>query len=100
MIPSSGWARSFPTARLHLKNCASYQEYGRKSDEGWAKFHAMIAGADEETFPKLQSACYSKAIDDNYEAYMSAPAGSPERTAIVERIVIANAQEKAESEQQ
>jgi hypothetical protein len=60
----------------------------------------MTANADEETFSKLQSACYSKAIDDNYEAYMSAPEGSPERAAIVERIVAANAEEIAERKRQ
>jgi hypothetical protein len=43
---------------------------------------------------------YSKAIDDNYEAYMSAPAGSPERAAIVERIVTANAKEIAARKQE
>ena len=77
----------------HLKNCAAYQEYHKKAEEGLAKFHAMIKGADEETFSKLLSACYSKAIDDNYEAYMNAPEGSPERAAIVERIAVANAKE-------
>ena len=84
----------------HLKNCAHYQESSKKSEEGWAKFRAMTAGADEETFSKLLHACYSKAIDDNYQAYMSAPEGSPERAAIVERIVVANAQEIAESKRE
>jgi hypothetical protein len=83
----------------HLKGCANYQEYRKKAEEGLAKFNAMIKGADDETFAKLQSACYSKAIDDNYEAYMSAPEGSPERAAIVERIVVANAEEVAERKQ-
>jgi hypothetical protein len=77
----------------HLKGCTSYQEYHKKSEEGWAKFLAMSEGTDAETFSKLLSACYSQAIDDNYEAYMSAPEGSPERAAIVERIAIANARE-------
>ncbi|MGO9272570.1 MAG: hypothetical protein ACLQOO_20445, partial [Terriglobia bacterium] len=36
-------------------------------------------------------ACHSKAIDDNYEAYMSAPEGSLERAAIAERIALAHA---------
>jgi hypothetical protein len=56
----------------------------------------MTPSADEETFSKLQSACHSKAIDDNYEAYMSAPEGSPERAAVVKRIVAANTGEIAE----
>jgi hypothetical protein len=64
----------------HLKGCASYQESSKKSEEQWAKYRAMIESADEETFSKLQKTCYSKAIDDNYEAYMSAPEGSPERS--------------------
>ncbi len=87
----------FPHSQAaHLKNCASYQEYHRETEAKLARLGAMTANADEETFSKLQSACYSKAIDDNYEAYMSAPEGSPERAAIVERIVAANAQEIAE----
>jgi hypothetical protein len=60
----------------------------------------MTKGVDEETFSKLLSACYSKAIDDNYEAYMSAPEGSPERAAVVERIAMANAQEIAARRQE
>jgi hypothetical protein len=84
----------------HLKGCANYQEYRKKAEEGLAKFHAMIKGADDETFAKLLSACYSKAIDDNYEAYMSAPEGSPERAAVVERMVAANAEEIAERKRQ
>ena len=75
----------------HTASCAAYQEYAKKADEGLTKFHAMIKGADDETFAKLLSACYSKAIDDNYEAYMSAPEGSPERAAIAEKIALADA---------
>ena len=60
----------------------------------------MTKGADEETFSKLLSACYSKAIDDNYEAYMSASEVSPERAAIVERIDKAYAQEIAARRQE
>jgi hypothetical protein len=87
----------FPHSQAaHLKNCASYQEYHRETEAKLARLGAMTANADEETFSKLQSACYSKAIDDNYEAYMSAPEGSPERAAIVERIVAANAEDIAE----
>ena len=84
----------------HTASCAAYQEYSRKADEGQAKFRAMIKGADEETFAKLERACYSKAIDDNYEAYMSAPEGSPERAAVVERIVAAYALEIEERKRQ
>jgi len=74
----------------HLKGCASYQEYHKKAEEGLAKFQAMIKGADDETVLKLSHACYSKALDDNYEAYMSAPEGSPERAAIADRIAAAS----------
>jgi hypothetical protein len=87
----------FPHSQAaHLKNCASYQAYHRETEAKLARLGAMTANADEETFSKLQSACYSKAIDDNYEAYMSAPDGSPERAAVVERIAIAHALEIAE----
>jgi hypothetical protein len=82
----------------HTASCAAYREYAKKADEGLAKFHAMIKGADEETFGKLLSACYSKAIDDNYEAYMSAPEGSPERAAIAEKIALAHAKETEASD--
>jgi len=81
----------------HLKGCANYREYHRKAEEGLAKFRAMIKGADDETFAKLLGACYSQAIDDNYEAYMSAPQGSPERAAIAERIALARAKETGAS---
>ena len=77
----------------HTASCAAYQEYAKKADESLAKFHAIIKGADEEKFAKLLSACYSKAIDDNYEAYMSAPEGSPERAAIAEKTALAHAKE-------
>ena len=98
--PEFWLGEEFPHSEAaHLKNCTSYQESSKKSEEQWAKFRAMIQNADEETFSKLQKACYSKAIDDNYEAYMSAPEGSPERAAIVERIVAANAEEIAEDKQ-
>jgi hypothetical protein len=83
----------------HTASCAAYQEYARKADEGLAKFHAMIKGADDETFAKLLSACYSKAIDDNYEAYMSAPEGSLERAAIAEKIALAHAKETKASDE-
>jgi hypothetical protein len=53
----------------------------------------MIKGADDETFANLLSACYSKAIDDNFEAYMSAPEGSLERAAIAEKIALTHAKE-------
>ena len=49
----------------HTASSAAYLTYAKKADEGLAKFHAMIKGADEETFSKLLSACYSKAIDDS-----------------------------------
>jgi hypothetical protein len=83
----------------HTASCAAYQEYAKKADEGLAKFHAMIKGADDETFGKLLSACYSKAIDDNYEAYMSAPEGSLERAAIAEKIALAHAKETEASDE-
>jgi len=90
----------FPHSQAaHLKNCANYQEYHRETEAKLAKLGAMTADAHEGTFSKLQSACYSKAIDDNYEAFMCAPEGSPEREAIVEKIVAANAQEIAERKQ-
>jgi len=99
--PEFWLGEEFPHSQdAHLKNCPNYQEASKKSEEGWAKFRAMTEGADEEAFSKLLSACYSKAIDDNYEAYMSAPVGSPERAAIVERIAIANAQEIAARQQE
>jgi len=94
--PEFWLGEEFPHSQAaHLKNCTSFQEYDKKAEEGGAKFRAMTKGVDEETFSKLLSACYSKAIDDNYEAYMSAPEGSPERAAVVERIAMANAQEIA-----
>ncbi len=94
--PEFWLGEEFPHSEAaHLKSCASYQEYHQKTEEGLAKFRAMSKGADEETFSKLLSACYSRAIDDNYEAYMSSPEGSAERAAIVERIAAANAQEIA-----
>ncbi len=90
--PEFWLGEEFPHSEAaHLKGCASYQGYHKKAEEGLAKFHAMIEGADDETVLKLFHACYSNAIDDNYEAYMSAPAGSPERAAIVERIAAASA---------
>ncbi len=92
--PEFWLGEEFPHSQAaHLKNCVSYQEYHKKAEEGLAKFQAMIKGADDETFHKLFNACYSQAIDDNYEAYMSAPEGSAERAAIVERIAAANAKE-------
>jgi hypothetical protein len=94
--PEFWLGEEFPHSQAaHLKGCANYQESSKKSEAQWAKFRAMTANADEETFAKLLRACYSKAIDDNYEAYMSAPEGGPERAAIVERIAIANAKEAA-----
>ena len=94
--PEFWLGEEFPHSEAaHLKNCARYQEYHQKTEEGLAKFRAMSKGADAETFSKLLSVCYSKAIDDNYEAYMSAPEGSAERAAIVERIAAVNAQEIA-----
>jgi hypothetical protein len=94
--PEFWLGEEFPHSQAaHLKGCASYQEYSKKSEAQGARFRAMTANADEETFAKLQRACYSKALDDNYEAYMSAPEGGPERAAIVERIAIANAKEAA-----
>jgi hypothetical protein len=91
----------FPHSQAaHVKGCAAFQEYAKKGHEGWAKFRAMTANAGKETFSKLWSACYSQAIDDNYEAYMSAPEGSPERAAIVEGIAAANAEEIAERKRQ
>jgi len=74
----------------HLKNCASYRAYSQWAEEGYAKFRAMIKGADDQTVLKLFDACYSQALDDYYEFYMSAPEGGPERAAIVERIAIAS----------
>jgi len=92
--PEFWLGEEFPHSEAaHLKGCASYQEHRKKSEEGLAKFRAMSEGADAETFSKLLSACYSEAIDDNYDAYMSAHEGSPERAAIVEKIAIANAKE-------
>ena len=97
--PEFWLGEEFPHSQAaHLKGCANYQEYAKKADEGLAKFHAMIKGADEETFGKLLSACYSKAIDDNYEAYMSAPEGSPERAAIAEKIALAHAKKTEASD--
>jgi hypothetical protein len=84
----------------HLKGCASYQEHCKQTEEKLARLRAMTANADEETFSKLWSACYSKAIDDNYEVYMGAPEGSPERASIVERIAMAHAQEIAAERRQ
>ena len=100
--PEFWLGEGFPHSQAaHLKNCANYQESSRKSEEGWAKFRAMTPeGTDEETFSKLLRACYSKAIDDNYEAHMSVPAGSPERAAIVGRIMAANAKETAARKQE
>jgi hypothetical protein len=89
--PEFWLGEEFPHSEAaHLKNCAAYQEYSKKAAEGLAKFQAMIKGADDDTFLKLVNACYSKAIDDNYEAYMRAPEGGPERAAIVARIAAAN----------
>jgi len=89
--PEFWLGEEFPHSQAaHLKNCAAYQEHRKETEEGLAKFQAMIKGADDETFLKLLHACYSKAIDDNYDAYMSAPESSPERAAIVERIAAAN----------
>ncbi len=99
--PEFWLGEEFPHSQAaHLKSCASYQEYHKKAEESLAKFRAMSKNTDDETFSKLLSACYSKAIDDNYDAYMSAPAGSPERAAIVERIAIANTQEIAARQQE
>jgi hypothetical protein len=99
--PEFWLGEEFPHSQAaHLKNCASYQESSKKTEEQWAKFRAVTKGADEETFSKILRACYSKAVDDNYEAYMIAPEGSPERAAIVERIVAANAEEIAEDKRQ
>ncbi len=97
--PEFWLGEEFPHSQAaHLKGCANYQEYAKKADEGLAKFHAMIKGADEETFGKLLSACYSKAIDDNYEAYMNAPEGSPERAVIAEKIALAHAKKTEASD--
>jgi hypothetical protein len=100
--PEFWLAEEFPHSEAaHLKGCANYQGSSKKSEAQWARFRAMTPeGTDEETFSKLLSACYSKAIDDNYEAYVSAPEGSAERAAIVEKIVSANAEEIAERRRQ
>lgn len=99
--PEFWLGEEFPHSQAaHLKNCAGYQENCRKSEAAWAKFLAMSEGADDETFSRLLSACHSKAIGDNYEAYMSAPEGSPERAAIVDKIAIANAEETRARQQE
>jgi len=99
--PEFWLGEEFPHSQAaHLKSCVNYQEYSKKSEEGWVKFHAMTKNTDAETFSKLLAACYSKALDDHYEAYMSAPEGSPERASIVERIAAANAEEIAARRQE
>lgn len=99
--PEFWLGEEFPHSQAaHLKGCANYQESIKKSEEQWARFRAMTANADGETSAKLESACHSKAIEDNYEAYMSAPEGSPERAAVVERIGSAHALEIAERRRQ
>lgn len=92
--PEFWLGEEFPHSRAsHLKNCARYQENSGKSEEGRARFCAMGEGVDAATCSRLLSACYSKAINDNYEAYMSTPEGSPERAALRGKIAVANAEE-------